>query len=475
MLKTLLICIAVILGVCIPLVGHMPQFHYLLAAVVVSGVLLVVLRTRITMFDLVALYALFIPLQQFRIGTGQAFLRPTELAVVLLSALWLTNRLVSGDFRRLSAPLEFSLLACFVASSCLSITRSLYPAISIYRTVILTYLIIFAFIVFDIMRDKDKLLRIVRILIAVAAMAGLVGIMQSLLPFLSPFYRPEYAAVRVGPINLYRASAGWDNPNYFALFLTLVLPITISMLFSREFAKEKMFLSVCLLLQFLGLLSTLSRNGMITFIAGVLFLLWMYRRHALAILIVGLTVIMVTSVWIGRETVYKRLPPVYAFFVRVPLDTVERNPELILSYRLDAWKANVAMFQDNPLLGVGPFMAGDNYIRYRPADSLYPKAMGKLEPHCEFLSLLSERGLIGFFFFASFLIILLWRSIQTAVSAPFGLRAVLIGLCASLFSFSVASVGEATLTQTTFWLLVGLTLSARQFPELKNETLHRSA
>ena len=71
-----------------------------------------------------------------------------------------------------------------------------------------------------------------------------------------------------------------------------------------------------------------------------------------------------------------------------------KNPLLIAGYRRDAWIANIGMFLDYPLLGVGPFMSTLMYSEYRPDDQIYP-LKGGLAVHNEYLSLLSERGLIG--------------------------------------------------------------------------------
>lgn len=457
-MKKIALLAAIAIGISIPLYVHVAQYYFFLSALLIACLYFGLRRRAITMFDMIVLFAVFIPLQRFRIGPQSLFLRPTELPVIFLSGLWIANRVVSKDIGKKTVPWEYLILAVFIAFSFLSCTKAVYPHISVYRTTILSYLIFFSFLMSDVIRDRKEFFSIIKVLLLVTAVASVIAVAQALIPVMSPFYSVG-PATAVGAIKLYRASSGWDNPNYFALFISLVLPITISMLLSREFPNEKRFLKNILVLQIIGLIASLSRNGILTSIAVLMFLLIRYRKYFTTFIIIASTALIVLSIWTFRFNLYQRAPWAYAFSLRVPIERVERYPELILGHRLDAWRANIAMFRKNPVLGVGPYMAGENFPRYRSPRSLF--SAGYLEPHSEYISLLSERGIIGFLLFMAFFISLLRRSIRASYSAPDGqMRAVLAGIAGSLFGYAVASTTEATLTQTTFWFIIGLLFAA---------------
>lgn len=458
-MKKILVAVSLAAGALIPLFTYTGQFYFISTAAVLGIFFILIRRTNITIYDFLTLFVVFIPFHDFRLGTQTVFLRLTELAFIPLAFLWFARRLIKDEGAQRKNPMrEYAILALFIAISLLSAAaKALLPAISVYRTLVLTYLVVFSFIVGDMIRDEKKLFSAVRTLLIVSALSGIWGLFGMFFPRLSFFYRITDSPIRIGSIKFFRASGAWGNPNYFALFLSIVIPVTAGMLMSRLFPREKRLLKICLVLQIIGLLATLSRNGLISTVAAFLFLLWFFKKRSVLIIASAAFVLFVSSLWIGREYLYTHQPSVYSAFLRVPLPRLEHKPELLLVYRWDAWKANIRMFLDNPILGVGPFMAGENYVRYRPPNALYPRSAGRLEPHNEYLSLLSERGIFGFLLFAVFLALLLRRGISAFSSEDSTQRAAIArGLTAGVFSFFIAGFGEATLTDVTFWLVVGL-------------------
>jgi O-antigen ligase len=64
------------------------------------------------------------------------------------------------------------------------------------------------------------------------------------------------------------------------------------------------------------------------------------------------------------------------------------------------------MFQKHPILGVGPFMAIYNFYKYRPAGFTSPPRSW-FASHNQYLQLLAEKGIFGFFIFIGFILLIL--------------------------------------------------------------------
>ncbi|MFC1667402.1 O-antigen ligase family protein [Candidatus Omnitrophota bacterium] len=453
-----LVLFSLAIGLAIPFLAGYKQFYYFLA-VLFFGVLFFITRKKeVTVYDFLILFIIFIPFHHFRLGTGKFFVRLTELPFIPLFLLWVTQASLNKNLRTKFIFREHLILAFFIILSSLSIAKSLYPIISIYRTLTLTYMIVFSFIVSDIIKEKERLFSIIKTLLIVSGLAGILGILQSFFPSFSLFYKVSPHA-SIGPIRIYRATCGWDNPNYFALFLSVIIPITIGLLLSKQF-KEKMFLKICLFLQMLGLISTYSRNGAISVTAAFLFLLWFLRKKMLTLTILTIIIVLISSIWIGKEYLYENNTFLYAFFFRIPLEQVKEDPQIVAGFRWDVWRANINMFLDNPFLGVGPFMAVENYWHYRPSKTIWQSELGNPHPHNEYISLLSERGIFSFFLFVAFLIMLIRRGVIVFKNnRNTQLGAISLGLTAGAFSFLVAGLGEATINDVAFWVVVGLLLA----------------
>ena len=427
-----------------------------IGALLLFILLLLLKKGRITVYDWLILYFIGIPFHDFRIMFGAFFLRLTELFFIPF-LIWASvqnfrNRDERKSFLRFNR--EYIILSFFYAFTLMSIAFSSNPFVSVYRTAILLYLIVMSFIISKILKDQEKIYLIVKSMIAIAAMFSIYAILQSFVPAFQIFVPIRLTSL--GFLTIYRAGVGWQNPNYFALYVSMILPITYVCKISKCF-PEKRFLNICFILQLLGLFSTYSRLGFISISITFLFLLWVRgKRNTAVILLIVLVVLSVTA-FMSMEYIYKHNPYLARTIFRIPdLGAVLKNPLLIAGWRRDAWIANINMFLDHPFLGVGPFMSTAMYGQYRPYDQVYPHTSG-LAVHNEFLSLLSERGAIGTILFLMFLLLLLSRAIVYYKSNKFSKQGkLMLGLWASIINFIFFSFGAATIYSLQFWINVGI-------------------
>lgn len=452
----IVLSICILAGLLIPFFAYHRQLYYLLFLGIVGVVIIFLKKGKITIYDCLVLFIFTIPFHGFRIGGATQFVRLSEITFLLILFWWLAERSL-----KLKEPLrirkEFIMLLGFLAINILATTKSMYPAVSIKRIIIIGYLILFCYVISDTIRTRERFLFILKAMIVISALSGILTMLQAFMPQFHLSHIPVLASW--GKIKLYRASAGWRDPNYYALYLAMNTALTLSFLFSRQF-KQRTFLNICLFLQIGGLIATFSRMGHICFFVVLLYLLTVYgkRKTALFILLIILTV--VAGLTYSMEYIYERYPVLQAYVFRYPsLETLQDYPRLILVHRWDAFRANWKMFLDNPFLGVGPFMAMYNYHRYIPADAIWYTRQA-LASHNQYLQLLSEKGIFGFVFFMGF-IVLIWRKLTHHIgqwrNSQEGM--ILISLKGSLIVYLVASLAGNTTHELQFWLTMGLCLA----------------
>lgn len=431
------------------------QLYYFLFVVVAGAVIFIVKQGEITVYDWLVLFICTIPFHALRIGGQTHFVRLSEIAFIPFVLWYLAGRIKRPTPFKIRR--EFFWIIAFLVINILSISKSLHPLVSAKRVLIIGYLILFAYLVSDTIKTTERELSIIKAMIAVSALSATLAVLQTFIPQLHVV--PIKELVAVGKVTLYRASAGWIDPNYYALYLAMNAALSLSFILSPRI-KTTPFLRICLLLQLAGLVATFSRMGAICLAGAFIYLLFSYGRKKAALAIIILILLSLIAVVVSVEQIYEEHPVVQAYIFRQPdLEALQEYPRLILVHRWDAFRANWRMFLDNPLLGVGPFMAMDNYAQYKPEDALwYTRQM--LDSHNQYLQLLAEKGIFGLLFFMGF-IVLIWRRLSRCVKQPAATEtgAILLGLKAGLVAYLIACLAAQATHELQFWLTLGLALA----------------
>jgi len=460
----IIILVSILIGILIACLAYYRQFYYVLFLLIAAMLTFALKRGKVTVYDWLFLFILTMPVHSLRLGGQVHFVRLTEIIFMPLFLFWLIDR---SWYRRRALKMhkEFFMILGFWIINILAISKSMYPVISIMRVLIISYLIIFCYLVSDILRTRQRIMFITQAMIVISALSAILAILQVFIPELHIF--PKHSLVSLGRITLYRAGAGWEDPNYYALYLVMNAALTLSYLFSRQL-KTKGFFRVCLLLQCAGIVATFSRMGFICLFFVFVYSLFAYRKLKIAICILLIAIVVIAGLVGSIEYIYDHSPFVQAYVFRHPdLEMLQRYPQLILVYRWDAFCANWRMFIDNPFLGVGPFMAMYNYSKYVPADALWSNKE-IFDTHNQYLQLLSEKGIFGFIFFMGF-IILIWQRLTRLIVRyqDDQIHCVLIGLKGSMFAYLVASLVTQTTHEIQFWLSAGLCLALFSILEKK--------
>lgn len=190
------------------------------------------------------------------------------------------------------------------------------------------------------------------------------------------FFDPS--TLRYGDINWFRGGGTggtFFNRNWYAAFLGMAIPYSVvRTIFVPKFRIYWGSMSV---LMILGLLISLSRGGWLGFIAFTIFLVFIYQKNFVRIVIFGLLFTIVATLVI------------MAFFPDLGYMLFERAATImIVDYRINRlviWSDSLNSMPRNPVFGIG--------IANNPIGSA----------HSNYLQVLVEQGIFGLMVFVSLL------------------------------------------------------------------------
>ena len=231
-----------------------------------------------------------------------------------------------------------------------------------------------------------------------------------------------------------RSSAMFGIPNSFAALLELVIPVCLTLLFSRAVkASTKIICGWLAGLSLVALALTGSRGGWLGLALALLIWPLLATRHWHKKLIgaVALSVLIFGGLWAlyrGSDFARERMEPF-----------LDGRFELS---RPKVWGGAVRIWQDHPWIGTGAASFNVMFDQYRPRQF----ADEPVWAHNDYLNTLSDYGLVGFVLWAGAGAALLWlgwlgiRRTQragTSVSNLFGLTKWKLGLLVGLLAFAL--------------------------------------
>lgn len=219
----------------------------------------------------------------------------------------------------------------------------------------------------------------------------------------------------------------FDNPNDLALFLAMMIPIAIALIFSERGIWKLLYLS-CAALMMAGIVVTYSRSGFLGFFCGLAVLVWKLGRRNRAIVTIGSTIFAVIFIALAPGNYGGRILSIFGLMPDASGSFSARNDLLVRSI----WVA-----LRHPLLGIGM----GNF----PIVSIHDKVS-----HNAYTQVAAEMGMFALVIYVMFMIIPLRRlrriereTFQTGTHPKVfylsvGLQASLVAYMVSSFFASVA-------------------------------------
>ncbi len=291
-----------------------------------------------------------------------------------------------------------------------------------------------------------------------------------------------------------RVYATFGQPNWLAAYnatlIGLGTPLTYHFCRHRQANHYLRWLLPCsLLLNFLSLLFTKSRSGIIAFFAGltVTIFLWLltWFKHqkqqlganlrSLALLLLIFLIPMLiwgtqyTPSW--KEIISATHAQELTMGLPEHLQGINVNITDSSDIRKIVWRGALDIWRHHPLIGTGVESFAYSYYFYRPADHNWTSEWDFLynKAHNELLNLAANSGTFGLFTYLSLFATLAFFTFRQLLS-PHDLEQddSLIGICAGLFALSITNFfGFSTVTVQVL-LYLYLALAALILPQ-KNQ------
>jgi O-antigen ligase len=411
-----------------------------------------------------------------------------ELIVLALMVLW-TIKVVGDKRLKLTIPqIAFPLVALIGVGLLQSISlmgsggerRSLSLNVeSTRRTVIVLVFLLIAFVI------AANFLTSRRRLIALGGLLTIFGLALAIFALVQHFtwngklywFRPNTVSTSAfGP---------FVNHNHFAGYMELLIPLPIGLLMSRAARREtRVLYGFAAAAMGIALVASLSRGGMISLAAALVFLLLLSARlakpapsydrrpdcqggvigrylpavlgrftristPASRVLIVLAIAGAITAglFWVGPDPVARRI---------TEGQTASANgQQALLSNRVWVWRDTVSMIRANPLLGVGLGAFGTAFSIYTQSDG----SIRVPQAHNDYLQVVADCGIVGGLIALWFLFLIfraIWRGVESRDPLMAGLA---LGCGGSIFGLLVHSLFDFNL-QLPGTALLFLVLSA---------------
>jgi len=372
------------------------------------------------------------------------FLLEVGVGVALLAAA-----LSAYEFRCMPA-LKLALLSCLWTG--LSISWAVNKGLGVNFFYLKFSLLILMFLLINL---KDEALPFFRVILFASLFVGLYGVLQSV--GADPFGWAEN--------NIPISSLG--NANFAAQYIALVLPLLVALLI-LERSKTLPAFVILLLLYHLAL--TRSKGGWLAAFVAILFMVvYLIRlkiippRKAAIFALAGVVLVLLVLIFSGQFAGVKK-----ELLVLI-------NPALLDKVRFFAWRDTLAMISSRPLWGYGAGNFAINFPLFAKGEMarLFVHRFARLaHAHNEYLQIIAEEGIIGFFLFVIFLIALFKEGFlafreadeQERIITLSLLASIIAGLVHSLVSFPLRNPASALVFYASAGLLLAHSPHHRKMP-----------
>jgi putative inorganic carbon (hco3(-)) transporter len=391
---------------------------------------------------------------------------PVEALVALLALAWLARGVRLHRIRVRGGAIVVAVVA-ICTLMLFSIGYAIQVAPAVKESLKWLELLVVLVVVLDLARDRRQVSWLLAALFVAGAAESLYGVAQF--------------ATGGGPRQFeldgaLRAFGHFDQPNPFAGYLAMILPLAVMTALARPVATPFRLLALGtapVLLAGIGLSQSRGAWLGVALATVVLFALWSHRTRLLllpasaAALVFGLAALG----GLLPPSIADRLAQTIQYFGVFDVRTVDLSSDnWAVVERMAHWQAGWYMFLDHPWLGVGAGNYAAAYPLYYVATWLDPLG----HAHNYYLNTLAELGVVGLALLLLLLALVFYRLGGALVrSAAFGgtfWRATLAGVMGALVVFCVHNLFDnlfvhSVNVQMGFIVGVGLVAAARLVQE----------
>ena len=223
-----------------------------------------------------------------------------------------------------------------------------------------------------------------------------------------------------------RVFGTFGQPNPYAGYLNLSLPLALALVFFGRDARERLLAAGSAVLLLGAEALSASRGGLIGLAAALVVIAAVgLRRERIAAALVAVGVL-VAALALFTTLIPARLTHLVLHPLR--LDNISPNAAVTSAnfstmQRLAYWIAGLRMFAAHPILGVGAGNYNAAYARYATNLADWPEPLG--HAHNYYINAAAETGLLGlaaFVVFAAGVVLVAWRASHLAAGRVRGTR-----------------------------------------------------
>jgi len=360
-----------------------------------------------------------------------------EISSTLIILAWLAKKIFQKDLSIPYTPITV-LLTFFVLANIISMYNTSFGYVSIRGlTKIVQYLLLF-YIVVDYMDKARFFEKIIYLVLIVCTAIAIDGVVQYFIGF--DLIRLRQMGVVAGKN---RMTASFEHANNFGAYLTLVIPIFMSIaIFGKLKRKLKIISFVAIGLLFTCLALTYSRGAWIGTFFGLIFLAVVNRKR----LVPAILVLFLVSLFFIPSSFQNRAKDIFAL-------NNSSNQE-----RMMIWHGAIKMIEAHPVIGHGVNTFCVNYPNYS-----MPQSNGKWYAHNCYLQMAGEIGLLGLFIFLLMMLVLFTNRLMALKRLGNGNKQVMLtGILSGLFGFLAHSFVDTNIYSLplaiAFWFFCGLAI-----------------
>ena len=367
--------------------------------------------------------------------------------VLIASAAWGWFR---SEKRSFSRDLLVTLCGVYFLTVLLSLTQTVYWAASIRGVFkVLKNIAIFLSVIF-VLDSVPKLRRLVEAMLWISVALGVDALIQSVLGHDPIRQRPMTAYWG----ETYRVTATFGHANNFAAYLSLVIPLTLGLLWGREHffgSKKRWVLWAGLGVLFLSLVWTYSRSAWAAVLAATAILAVLKKNG-------GLLILLIAGLMLGALFAPVKVKQRFLSLGDPSSGTVVERKIL--------WKESFRMIAQNPWLGLGVNTYAVNEPHFKSKEVYTDNQYA----HNGYLQMAAEIGLLGLL---SFVLCIGYGLISAGITLfrtrePF-VGAAGLGLLAGLLAFLMHAATDTDLQSTLlinlFWFSMGVLWAAKRLAD----------
>lgn len=328
-------------------------------------------------------------------STGPGAFVVIEAVTVLAMALWAARLWVQRPFRLFWPPVCWGALAFLLYAS----ARCQMVDVAYVGREQLTHVVVYAalfFLVLHNLNGKDSATIVTVTLIVVGFCTSFLSVLQFVKHDTTLWGVPR-------PVQyLSRGGGTFYNPNNFAGYLEMIVPLALAYtIMSRFNATIKALLAYSVLAMLAGIVVTMSRGGIISIAAALMFLclVLVVQRDFWLPSLVALAVLLAAGLVVASQ--FDSMQRRFSSGVRV----AKADP----SIRLDYWHAAMQLYERHPVWGVGPGHYDVEFSQVRP----WRVQDRPTYAHNDYLNTLCEWGALGAGIVAAACALLAWGVVGT--------------------------------------------------------------